>query len=697
MTTPPAGTISTAAIAELLGVTRATITNWKSRKNDFPEPVAGTVRSPLYDRQEIIRWLIANDKATERQLRGLGMDKIVFQLLDMLRSYGLSTDLLGAAICYVHLSRSKVLPRESCFGPWLTLDELVRTIDTADSWACSSSLTHRLPIFGPLIDALDKVKGSKEVIFQVLRQIDEVEDLDALHTALISTGLPGKHGEGSLPDEVSTFVAQLVPRNARRIFDPFCMSGSLAIVSAQHHPGADVVVASPYRGPLESTVRWTLIAGIKVDVIDGDILDDAVAPDVRADAVVCNAPWGMKVSGRSRSMIRDTDPRWVFGTPRGDLHWALVQDAIYRLEPGGRAVLLCPKAALFTTTQGAGSIREGLLRQGCVEAVIATPPGLLHHTGIGFCILVLTRPGEAADTENVLLIDVVKPTKRGEQPDFPSAVRAYRKWLSDTAVDADSEGVFRAPVREILAPLGSLDPSKWREAANRPDTHTLTASLGQAQQELENALAMTATIDPRWTPQAGRVSRYATIGSLSDIAIHRGVPLDRRVLDADADTGVPVLSLAVLNGRAKSEDIRYVDLETVRGKPVLTEPGDVVAHPTPSGIVVTVWNKAGWLPNSHAEILRITDPDAFDPEFLVLCLSSRLITDPVTVGSIVPRAQSKNVTIPLIPIADQRSIVAYQRQIDTVAAYGHRLTRAADELERALADAAASGFTMTRP
>ncbi|NKR65300.1 hypothetical protein GS486_18190 [Rhodococcus hoagii] len=158
-----------------------------------------------------------------------------------------------------------------------------------------------------------------------------------------------------------------------------------------------------------------------------------------------------------------------------------------------------------------------------------------------------------------------------------------------------------------------------------------------------------------------------------------------------------MLSLALLSGRASTEDIRYVDPETVRGKPVLTEPGDVIAHPTPNGIVVTVWNEAGWLPNSHAEVLRITDPDAFDPEFLALCLSSRLITDPVTVGSVVPRAQSKNVTIPLIPIADQRSMVAYRRQIDTVADYGQRLTQAADELQRALADAAASGITMTPP
>ncbi|NKR65301.1 N-6 DNA methylase [Rhodococcus hoagii] len=525
MTSPTADTISTVAISEILGVTRGTITNWKSRKDDFPEPVAGTARSPLYDRQEIFRWLIANGKATEKQLRGLGVEKIIAQLFDALRNQGLDGEVLGAAICYVHLSRNGMLPESSCWTEHMPPDESANAIRAADQWTRSSALTYGLPIFAPLARALDVSPRSGKLVHHVLERISAVHDLEALNEAFLAAVRSTSYGEGSLPDDVATLVAQLVPEDARSVFDPYCTNGSLVVACAKERPGVELVAASPYRRSLESAVRWALIADINLDVIDGDVIE-GIAAELRADAVVCNAPWGMRLSDHSRSMIRDTDPRWLFGTPVKDLHWALLQDAIYRLNPGGRAVVLCPRSVLFNTAGGARGIREGLLRHGCVEAVIAAPPGSLPNLGLALCVLVLARPGEATDTENVLLVDLDKPKKRGDRPDFPSAVHAYRTWIHTSAVDTDIDAnhAFRAPVHEILAPQGSLDPTKWREAANRPDADALTESLDLAQKELENALAVTTTLDTRWTAQAGRASRYATIGSLSDISIHRGHP-----------------------------------------------------------------------------------------------------------------------------------------------------------------------------
>ncbi len=692
MTSPTADTISTVAISELLGVTRGTITNWKSRKDDFPEPVAGTARSPLYDRQEIFRWLIANEKATEKQLRGLGIEKIVVQLFDVLRSHGLAADVLSAAICYAHLSRNEELPMSERWSSHMLPDELAEVVRAADQWAQSSAVTHHMSIFAPLLEVLER---SPERVYDLLIRISEVQDLEALADKIGGGIDVSQYGVLFLPSDFAKMIAELLPDQAKSVLESFCVTGSLGVACAKHRADLDVTVASPNIRVLEETVRWALVSDISLDVVLGDIIDEHVCPGKRVDAVVCNVPWGSNIYDDRR--VRDTDPRWVFGAPRGDIHWALLQDALARLNPGGRAFVICPKPILVNTPRGARGIRGGLIRQGCIEAVITIPPTAFPDTRHPSYLLVLARPGETKDPSNILLVDVEKPQRRGERPDFPSAVRAYLTWINTASVDTESDHAFRAPVHEILAPQGTLDPTKWREAANRPDAGTLAEPHERTQTELENILAVTTTLDTRWTPQAGRASRYATIGPLSDIAIHRGASLDRRVLDADADTGVPVLSLAVLNGRASAEDKRYVDPETVRGKPVLTEPGDVIAHPTPNGIVATVWDESGWLPNSHAEILRITDLEAFDPEFLALCLSSRLITDPVTVGSIVPRAQSKNVTIPLVPIADQRSIVAFRQQIDTVAAYGERLTQSADKLQRLLADAAASGITMTQP
>jgi hypothetical protein len=95
------------------------------------------------------------------------------------------------------------------------------------------------------------------------------------------------------------------------------------------------------------------------------------------------------------------------------------------------------------------------------------------------------------------------------------------------------------------------------------------------------------------------------------------------------------------------------------------------------------------------ELIRVTDVAAFDPEYLALCLSSRLLTDPVTVGSVIPRAQVRNVSIPLMPLADQHAVVAYAKQVDVLGAFGQRLASESDALRRALADAVADGIAVS--
>lgn len=56
----------------------------------------------------------------------------------------------------------------------------------------------------------------------------------------------------------------------------------------------------------------------------------------------------------------------------------------------------------------------------------------------------------------------------------------------------------------------------------------------------------------------------------------------------------------------------------------MTEPGDIVAQPTRNGMIARVWNKSGWLAGPHTELLRVVESADFDPEYIAICLSSRL-------------------------------------------------------------------------
>jgi chromosome partitioning protein len=47
-------------VAELLGVTRQTVANWRGRRRDFPEPTADLKSGPIWTRARIVEWAASN-------------------------------------------------------------------------------------------------------------------------------------------------------------------------------------------------------------------------------------------------------------------------------------------------------------------------------------------------------------------------------------------------------------------------------------------------------------------------------------------------------------------------------------------------------------------------------------------------------------------------------------------------------------
>lgn len=58
--------IRSTEIAELAGVSKNTVTHWKTRYDDFPAPIRSVGQFDFYDRQEMMRWL---ESFTERRLK----------------------------------------------------------------------------------------------------------------------------------------------------------------------------------------------------------------------------------------------------------------------------------------------------------------------------------------------------------------------------------------------------------------------------------------------------------------------------------------------------------------------------------------------------------------------------------------------------------------------------------------------------
>ncbi len=57
--------VTGAEIARLAGVTRAAVSNWRRRYDDFPAPAGGASNSPLYALAEVQEWLDKQRKGQE--------------------------------------------------------------------------------------------------------------------------------------------------------------------------------------------------------------------------------------------------------------------------------------------------------------------------------------------------------------------------------------------------------------------------------------------------------------------------------------------------------------------------------------------------------------------------------------------------------------------------------------------------------
>lgn len=89
--TPTNPLVTGSEIARIAGVTRAAVSNWRRRYDDFPAPAGGAVNSPLFDLAEVQAWLNKQRKGQDvtdevqlwQVLRGAYGDDILGGLADV--------------------------------------------------------------------------------------------------------------------------------------------------------------------------------------------------------------------------------------------------------------------------------------------------------------------------------------------------------------------------------------------------------------------------------------------------------------------------------------------------------------------------------------------------------------------------------------------------------------------------------------
>ena len=119
----------------------------------------------------------------------------------------------------------------------------------------------------------------------------------------------------------------------------------------------------------------------------------------KADTIISNPPYSL-------SWVPVNDERFdgYKLAPKSKADYAFILDGIYSLKNNGTAVYILPHGILFRG-QAEGDIRQNLIKNNLLDAVIGLPSNLFTNTGIPVCILVFKKNRVNKD---ILFIDAQK-------------------------------------------------------------------------------------------------------------------------------------------------------------------------------------------------------------------------------------------------------------------------------------------------
>lgn len=226
-----------------------------------------------------------------------------------------------------------------------------------------------------------------------------------------------KGGEFYTPSEVVQLLVRLLkPTAGMRVYDPTVGSGGMLIQTRNYlaKQGENPNNLSLF-GQEMNLNTWAIckmnmfLHGVySADIRRGDTLRDPQHTQDGAlmtfDRVIANPPFSLKGWGKGTA-DNDAYGRFPYGTPpRGAGDLAFVQHMIASLNDEGMMGVVMPHGVLF---RGATEkvIRQGILNDDLLEAVIGLPAGLFYGTGIPASLLIINKNKPAERQGKVLFIN----------------------------------------------------------------------------------------------------------------------------------------------------------------------------------------------------------------------------------------------------------------------------------------------------
>jgi hypothetical protein len=377
-------------IAELAGVQRPVVSNWRRRPVDFPDPAGGDETQPLFDPREVADWLTATDRINRERAE---QELSLFMLTGLAARYD-GPDVIAAVTALICLR-------------YLIGENDPLSDDASDPVAAAHTLAADFDPDDRVV--LTEIRSIPPAADWLVRLVDDLIEASWNCRDAFERVMAARHRIGAgvvsavaVAPVLARLVAELsgAAERARRagpvvVADPAAGPGDL-LAGVVHLIGPDsppTVIAAETDPALARLVHRRLLMH-RIPDADLNICAGIGLPDESGDpdVIVTQVPYQ---AGEARNVAAILNA---------------VDDVAVRLSPGRYGVVLGPAAVLtgelppFSAEERA---RADLLTGDMVEAVIQLPGGLVpFRPGYETALWVLTQARDSRWRGRVLLADV---------------------------------------------------------------------------------------------------------------------------------------------------------------------------------------------------------------------------------------------------------------------------------------------------
>ena len=326
-------------------------------------------------------------------------------------------------------------------------------------------------------------------------------------------------GEFYTPKSIVNLIAEMLEPYSGILYDPCCGSGGMFVQSirfVEAHAGNKKNV-SVYGQELTNTTYKLAKMNLAIRGIAANLGKQAADTfmndqhkDLKADFIMANPPFNQK-AWRAENELTD-DPRWegYDVPPTSNANYGWILNIVSKLSQNGTAGFLLANGAL-SDSGTEFSIRQRLIENNLVEAIIILPRNLFYTTDISVTLWVLNKNKKARTVEQngklkkyrnrereILFMDLRQMGSPYEKK-YIELTEDDRKKVADVFHAWQQEGYeenyqnipefcYSASYDEVKEKGFTLVPSRYIEFVNRDENIDFDSKMSQLQTELTDLL-----------------------------------------------------------------------------------------------------------------------------------------------------------------------------------------------------------------